>query len=134
MSKEITIPIKIDDEDIKKLEKIKQLLIDIKEIDNEFKISNVINVDNNTTLILKNKGMLRTIDAEEIEEKLSKKLNCRCVILNPIFNLETAIKKETDKKINCNEKNEVDYVVETYFADNKPYKEIRKYYKHPPID
>lgn len=134
MSNEITIPIKIDDEDIKKLEKVKQLLIEIKEIDNEFKISNVINIDDNTTLILKNKGILRTIDVEGIEEKLSKKLNCRCVILNPIFNLETAIKKEIDKKINCNEKNEVDYVVETYFEDNKPYKEIRKYYKHPPID
>lgn len=53
MSNEITIPIKIDDEDIKKLEKVKQLLIEIKEIDNEFKISNVINIDDNTTLILK---------------------------------------------------------------------------------
>lgn len=133
MSKEIA---KIDYEDIKKLEKVKQLLIDIKEIDNEFKISNIININDNSTLIFKSNSMLKIKSVEEIEERISRKLDCKCIILDPIFDFVTAIKKEemhTDKEINYNKRSKIDYTVETYFADNKPYKEVRKYYKYPPI-
>lgn len=136
MSNEIIIPIKINDEDIKKLEKIKQLLMDVKEIDNEFKISNIININDNSTLIFKSNGILRLKSVEEIEERLSRRLDCKCIILDPIFDFVTAIEKEemhTDKEINYNKRSKIDYTVETYFADNKPYKEVRKYYKYPPI-
>ena len=47
----ITIDINIADKDIERLEKVKQLLQDIKEIDSSFKLSNVIEADEDTTLI-----------------------------------------------------------------------------------
>lgn len=114
MSNEIAIPIKINDEDIKKLEKIKQLLMDIKEIDNEFKISNVININDNTTLIFKcESAMVKREHLKEMSEVLSKELNCKCVILDSKINLDKAIKRET--------KEDITYVDnEVYIRENIP--------------
>ena len=94
MSKEITIPIKINNEDIKKLEKVKQLLIDIKEIDNKFRLNNVINVDDNTALIFKCESTtVKRERLKEMSETLSKELNCKCIILDSNINLDRAIRK-----------------------------------------
>lgn len=49
----IQIDINISDKDIERLEKVKQLLQDIKEIDSKFKLSNIINVNEDEEEIIR---------------------------------------------------------------------------------
>lgn len=84
------------EETIKKLEKIKQLLQDIKELDIDFKISNVLEINNDSTLLFYCKRMVLGDSLEKIEKMLSQKFNAKCVVLNGGI--------ELDKAINYNDK------------------------------
>lgn len=81
------------DEDIKRLERIKQLLKEIKELDINFSLSNVIEINNNTKLIFRYNCMLKKPDIRKIEENLTNKLRCQCVLINKDTHLYKAIQK-----------------------------------------
>lgn len=66
------------EETINKLEKIKQLLKDIQELDKDFCLSNVLEINNDSILIFNCKSMLRNDHIEDIERKLSQRLHVRC--------------------------------------------------------
>lgn len=74
------------DKDIERLERIKELLKEIKEI------------DNNTTLLFSTEAILKQCDLSDVELALENKLGCKCVIINKSFKLEKALKgnKEYD--------------------------------------
>ena len=69
---EITVNINIPDKDIERLEKVKQLLQDIKEIDSSFKLSNVIEADEDTILIFNCSAMLKKQYLIDMQEELEK--------------------------------------------------------------
>lgn len=84
------------DKDIERLEKIKELLKEIKEIDDRFSLSNIIEIDNNTTLLFSTEAILKQCDAFNIELLLENKLGCKCVIINRAFKLEKALKEDKE--------------------------------------
>lgn len=79
------------EETIKKLEKIKQLLQDIKELNIDFKLSNVLEINNDSTLVFYCKRMISGDSLEKIEKMLSQKFNAKCVVLNEGIELDKAI-------------------------------------------
>ena len=81
------------DKDVEILEKVKQLLLEIKEIDSKFKLSNVIEADNNTTLVFTTDVLWKSQDIEKYEKQLTDKLQRKCIILCRGFKLDKSIKK-----------------------------------------
>ncbi len=123
MNNEITVGINIPDKDIEKLEKVKQLLKDIKEIDNNFMLSNVIDVNKDTILIFNcNSVMFSEHDLKKYEDILSDKLQHKCVILNRNIMLDKAVEVDYAKGR--------DYTTTTYYDGNgNPVKEETIQYK-----
>ncbi len=105
----------ISDNDIKNLEKIKQtlkevkeILEQIKEIDNNFSLSNVIEADEETLLILNcNNILLKQVDIDRYEKMLTDKLQHKCVLLQRDIRLDKAIGIDYAKG--------KDYVTTTYY-------------------
>lgn len=104
---EITVNINIPDKDIERLEKVKQLLQDIKEIDSSFKLSNVIEADEDTILIFNCSAMLKKQYLIDMQEELEKELGYKCIILNDCIRLDRAIRADYAKG--------KDYTTETYY-------------------
>ena len=107
------------DKDIERIEKVKQLLQDIKELDIELKPSNVIEADNDTILLF-SCGLIREEHKKRIEEELSTKLRMHCVVLPVNVMLEKGIKRENNK---------VDFETETFYADGELIREVTIQYK-----
>lgn len=119
----------ISDRDIEKLNKIKQTLKEVKEIleqikgiDNDFTLSNTIEADEDTILIFNlNVHTPRKI-IEELETSLSSKLKHKCVVLQNGLSLDTAIGIDYAKGR--------DYTTTTYYNDEgNPVKEETTQYK-----
>lgn len=119
MNKSIEIPVNIDisDKDIERLEKtkyllreIKQTLKEIREIDNNFNLSNIIEVDEDTILIFNCSAMLKKEDLERYENILSDKFNNKCIILNNGLTLDKAIGVDYAKGR--------DYTTTTYYDES----------------
>lgn len=90
----ITLDVDLNADDaINKLEKIKQLLKDIKEIDSNFSLSNVLDIDKNSILVFNTETMLKQIDIERQEAELSNKTKYRCILLQRGMRLDKAINK-----------------------------------------
>lgn len=104
---EITVDINIADKDIERLEKVKQLLQDIKEIDSSFKLSNVIEADEDTTLIFNCSALLKKQDINYMQKELEKEMGYKCIILNDCIRLDRAIRADYAKG--------KDYTTETYY-------------------
>lgn len=85
------------EETINKLEKIKQLLKDIQELDKDFCLSNVLEINNDSILIFNCKSMLRNDHIEDIERKLSQRLHVRCWVLDQFLKLDKAINNNNYK-------------------------------------
>lgn len=80
------------DDTINKLEKIKDLMKEIREIDNNFSLSNVIEADKDTILVFKyNNILFKQEDLNRHEEILSDKLRHKCILLNGNVTLDKAI-------------------------------------------
>ena len=109
MDKSIEIPVNIDisDKDIERLEKVKQLLKDIKEIDNNFSLSNIIEADEDTILVFNCKAMIKKQYLNDIQERLEHETGYKCIILDDYIRLDKAIKADYSK--------EKDYITETYY-------------------
>ena len=119
---EITVDINIKDRDIERLEKVKKLLQDIKEIDSSFKLSNVIEANENTMLIFNCVSLYRSQDLRDMEVMLTNKLQHKCIILNSGITLNKAIGIDYAKGR--------DYTTITYYnEEGNPIKEETTQYK-----
>lgn len=119
---EIPIDINISDKDIEKLEKVKKLLQDIKEIDSSFKLSNIIEANENTILIFDLKCLYTDKAIKDLEIYLSNKLNHKCIVLQNGLSLNKAIGIDYAKGR--------DYTTITYYnEEGNPIKEETTQYK-----
>lgn len=107
------------DKDIERLEKVKQLLQEIRKLNNGFKLSNIIEADKDTTLLF-SCGLIKEQDKKHIEEELTDKLQIHCVVLPFNTMLEKGIKRESNK---------VDFETITFYADGEVIREETKQYK-----
>ena len=124
MNKSIEIPvdINISDKDIERLEKVKQLLQDIKEIDSNFKLSNVIEANENTILIFNCISLYRYQELRDMEVMLTNKLQHKCIVLDSRLSLDKAIGIDYAKGR--------DYTTVTYYnVEGNPIKEETTQYK-----
>lgn len=120
----------ISDKDIENLERIRQVLSEVKkilkeirEIDNNFSLSNVIEADKDTILVFKcNNVLFKQEDLKRREAILSDKLRYKCVLLNENITLDKAIGIDYAKGR--------DYTTTTYYnEDGNPVKEETTQYK-----
>lgn len=119
----------ISDKDIENLEKIKQVLSEVKQIlkqirgmDNNFSLSNVIEADEDTILIFNCDFLLKKESIEEIQKELTNKLQHKCIVLNCNIKLDKAIGVDYAKG--------KDYTTVTYYDDEgNPIKEETTQYK-----
>lgn len=110
----------ISDNDIKRLEKVRDILKEIKELDLDFGISNIIETESNSTLVFKMDGLVKRDWLEEEERKLTNKLKLDCLILPCNMELDKAIKR---KRVM------IDCETTTIFDNEKVVKAITKQYK-----
>ncbi len=95
----LEIEINIPDKDIERLEKVKHLLKDIKEIDSTFKLNNVIETNVDTILVFNCDAMLlKQEDINRYETLLSDKFKHKCILLNRGITLDKAIKIDYEKE------------------------------------
>lgn len=121
---EIQIDINISDRDIERLEKVKKLLQDIKEIDSSFKLSNIINVNEDSALILTIDVMYCKKNIDFIEEDLKNKIGIKCVLIPVGTEINKAINYGIDYAKGR------DYTTVTYYnAEGNPIKEETTQYK-----
>lgn len=119
----------ISDKDIENLEKIKQVLSEVKQIlkqirgmDNNFSLSNVIEADEDTILIFNCDFLLKKESIEEIQKELTNKLQHKCIVLNCNIKLDKAIGVDYAKG--------KDYTTITYYDnEGNPIKEETTQYK-----
>ena len=113
---EIPVEINISDKDIERLEKAKQLLQDIKDINSNFKLSNVIETNKDTILLFNLKCLYTDKEIKDLEIFLTDKLNHKCIVLQEGLSL--------DKVIGIDYAEGKDYTTVTYYNENgKPIKE-----------
>ena len=119
---EIQIDI-LDDEARNKLQKIKNLLMEIKEIDNGFSLNNVLEVDEDTVLIISTDLSYNKKNIDFIEKDLKKRIGIKCVLIPRGIR----IKKKKKNKINYEKR--VDYITETSYTDGQVVNETMIQYK-----
>lgn len=119
---EIQIDI-LDDEARNKLQKIKNLLMEIKEIDNGFSLNNVLEVDEDTVLIISTDLSYKKKNIDFIEKDLKKRIGIKCVLIPRGIRIEKAIKN----KINYEKR--VEYITETSYTDGQVVNETMIQYK-----
>lgn len=125
----IPVDINISDKDIEKLEKmkhvlseVKQILKEIREIDNNFSLSNIIEVHKDTTLLFNLKCLYTDKAIKDLEIFLSNKLNHKCIVLENGLSLDKAIGIDYAKGR--------DYTTVTYYnEEGNPIKEETTQYK-----
>lgn len=119
---EIPVEINISDKDIERLEKAKQLLQDIKDINSNFKLSNVIETNKDTILLFNLKCLYTDKAIKDLEIFLTNKLNHKCIVLQEGLSL--------DKVIGIDYAEGKDYTTVTYYNENgNPIKEETIQYK-----
>lgn len=93
MNKSIEIPVNIDitDKDIENLEKIKEILKEIKELDSNFSLSNVIDTDKESILIVTTNQSYCKHTIDFIEKDLKNRIGVRCVLIPEGTKIEKAI-------------------------------------------
>lgn len=131
MNKSITIPVNTDisDKDIERLEKmkyllskVKQILKEIREIDNNFSLSNVTEMNEDTILVFNLKCLYTNKAIKDLEIYLSDKFNHKCIVLQEGLSLEKAIGIDYAKGR--------DYTTVTYYNnEGNPIKEETIQYK-----
>ena len=110
----------ISDTDIERLEKVRDILKEIKELDLDFGLSNIIETESNSTLVFRIDGLVKRDWLEEEERKLTNKLQLDCLILPCNMELDKAIKR---KRVM------LDCETMTIFDNEKLVKSITRQYK-----
>lgn len=89
----------VSDKDIENLEKmqrtlneIKQIIKEIKEIDGNFSLSNIIETDKDTKLVFNCKSVLKHADLRNIQQELERIFGYKCVILDNRLTLDKAVR------------------------------------------
>ena len=114
----------ITDNDIERLEKVRDILKEIKELDLDFGISNIIEADNNTILVFRCANMmLKEKDLDYEAHKLTEKLRCECVLVNDYMRLDKALKVGIDYAKGR------DYTTEILYKEGQVIKETTTQYK-----
>lgn len=113
----------INDKDIEKLEKVKQLLQDIKEIDKNFSLSNIINVKEDSVLIVTTDVMYCKKNIEFIENDLKNRIGIKCVLIPKGTEINKAINFGVDYA------EEKDYTTTSYYCDGELIREETTQYK-----
>lgn len=104
----------ISDKDIEHLERIKQVLSEVKQIlkeireeDNNFSLSNIIEADEDTILIFNCSAMFKKQYLNDMQRELEKEFGYKCIILNDCIKLDKAIRADYAKG--------KDYTTEIYY-------------------
>ena len=119
---EIPVNINISDKDIERLEKTKKLLEEIKEMNNDVIMTNILNVDKDSILVFKTGMMLKAESQKKIEEALSEQFGMKCKLISDIMSLDKIIAVDYAKG--------KDYITTTYYDTNgNPIKEETIQYK-----
>lgn len=113
----------ISDIDIEKLEKVKDILKEIKELNIGFGLDNIIEVDKETTLVFTTENILKDCHIQEYADELTDRLQCKCIILHKGFKLDKAVNVGTDYAKGK------DYTTESFYQDGQIIKEITTQYK-----
>mgnify|MGYP005769893381 CR=1 FL=1 len=112
------------DKDIERLEKIKQLIEEIKEIDSSFSLSNIINVDEDSILVVSTNQNYCKHHIDFIEEDLKNRIGIRCVLIPEGTKIEKTI------NIRTNHEQEKDYETTNFYDERgNVIKEESTYYK-----
>ena len=112
------------DDTINKLEKIKDLMKEIKEMDKGFSISNVINVGNDSILIVTTDMCYCKKTIETIENDLENRIGVRCTVSPRGTEISKAIDFGTDYAKGR------DYTTVTYYNnEGNPVREETTQYK-----
>lgn len=118
---EIKVNINISDKDIERLEKVKQLLQDIKEIDSSFSLNNVIEAGKDTILFFNCNSLLKKEELNYMQKNLEKEIGYKCIILTDSIKLDKAIRADYAE--------EKDYTTISYYCDGELIKEETTQYK-----
>ena len=110
----------VSDKDVENLKEIKILLQEIKELDLGFGFSNVIEVNDTTTLVFTTETLWKGADLDKYEAILTDKLQCKSIILRNGFKLDKAVEKENKQ---------VDYETITFYEDGEVIREETVQYK-----
>lgn len=110
----------ISDNDIERLEKVRDILKEIKELDNGFSLSNVIELNKEDVLVFNGQFCINKKQIEYAQQDLEDRFGCKCIVLASGLELNKVITKENKK---------IDYVTDTTYADGEVVKEITTYYK-----
>ena len=108
-SDEITVNINIPDKDIERLERVKQILEDIKKLDSNFSLSNVLNIDKESILVFTTSLTINKEDQHKIEKQLTEQFGIKCKLISDVISLEKAITIDYAKG--------KDYTTVTYYND-----------------
>lgn len=112
------------DKDIERLEKIKELVKEIKEIDNNFSTSNILDINEETILIVTTNKSYSKHNIDFIEEDLRRRIGVRCVLIPEGTKIEKAI------SIGIDYAKGRDYTTTTYYnEEGNPIKEETTQYK-----
>ena len=112
------------DKDIERLEKIKQLIEEIKETDSSFSLSNIINVDEDSILVVSTNQNYCNHHIDFIEEDLKNRIGIRCVLIPEGTKIEKTI------NIRTNHEQEKDYETTNFYDERgNVIKEESTYYK-----
>lgn len=112
------------DKDIERLKKIKEIIKEIKEIDSNFSLSNIINADEDSILIVSTDKNYCKHHIDFIEEDLKNRIGIRCVLIPEGTKIETAI------KIGIDYAKGKDYETTTFYDERgNVIKEESTYYK-----
>lgn len=114
----------ITDKDVENLERIKKLIKEIKEIDRNFSLSNVIDINNESILIVTTNQSYYKHNIDFIEEDLKNRIGVRCVLIPEGTKIEKAI------SIGIDYAKGRDYTTTTYYnKEGNPIKEETTQYK-----
>lgn len=112
------------DKDIEILKEIKEIIKEIKDIDSSFSLSNIINVDEDSILVVSTNQSYSKHNIDFIEEDLKNRIGIRCVLIPEGTNIEKVI------NIRANHEQEKDYETTTFYDERgNVIKEESTYYK-----
>lgn len=112
------------DKDVENLNKLKEIMKEIKEIDNSFSISNVLDINEESILIVTTKQSYCKRNIDLIEEDLQRRIGVRCVLIPE----ETKIEKAINIKKDNNQEKDYETII-SYDEKGNVVKEESTYYK-----
>lgn len=86
------------DKDIERLKKIKEIIEEIKGIDSNFSLSNIISIDKESILVFTTTLTINKESQNKIEKQLTEQFGIECKLISGIISLDKAINIKKDNK------------------------------------